>query len=367
MLVEGITNLNLRSKTCKLVALLAVVALIAGVWTSPLFGQAVQNGQNQTQQSSQQQTQQQYAQQQQYIQQQAAQLRQQPPGAALQQAAAVQQPQRPFPELSAKDQKYLEHILDYWQQTSQQVKQYECDFQRFEYDTAFVDYRDPTTNQLAAAMVGVGTIRFAQPDKARYETTELYKFTKPGEEYKKVEGIEALERWITDGKKIYDFDFKDKRIYETEIPVEMRGPQGLDRSPIPFLFGANKSLILNRYWVRVIQPKGAEKEYWLEAYPKRAEDAQNYSRVEIILDEADFLPKGLHMYSPQYDPKKNNFSSRYISFQNRKVNNQLSKIQNFMGVFVRPQLPIGQGWKRVPRMNPGAGKTAGEQPMIKKP
>ena len=171
--------------------------------------------------------------------------------------------------------------------------------------------------------------------------------------------ISHKERWVTDGEYIYDFDFEKKRLYETEIPAEMRGEQGLERSPIPFLFGANKELILNRFWVRVITPPTAKGEYWLEAFPKRAEDAQNYSRIEIILAESDFLPKGLHMYSPQYNPEKNNFASRYFAFENRKMNSGLSGMQNFFGNFVRPTLPIGQGWKRVPRMSPEASQADG--------
>ena len=268
-------------------------------------------------------------------------------------AGVISHPTQPFPDLPAEQQQYLEQVLDYWQQTSNQVKRYECDFHRWEYDSDLVNYRDPQTQQLAAAVKAAGTIRFAGPDKARYETTAAYKFAGPDKEYELIDEEISLERWITDGSHIYEFDFENKKIYETAIPPEMRGPGGLDRSPIPFLFGADKAKILKRYWVRVITPKGTEDEYWLEAFPKRAEDAQNYSRLEIILAKEDFLPKALHMYSPQYDPSKNDFGARHFTFQNRKVNSGIAVVKDFLGVFVRPQLPIGQGWKWVPRMVPG--------------
>jgi hypothetical protein len=116
---------------------------------------------------------------------------------------------------------------------------------------------------------------------------------------------------------------------------------------MPFLFGAKKSQILDRYWVRVI-PQDSETEYYLEAYPKRIDDARLYSKIEIVLAREDFLPKAMHVYSPQYNPAKGNFQSRYFAFNDRSVNDQLSRIQDFFGVFVRPKTDIG--WKRVSRM-----------------
>ena len=273
---------------------------------------------------------------------------------AQQQAAEQRVAARPFPELPEPQEKYLHELLDYWQQNSDLVKQYVCDFQRYEYDTEIVNYRDPQTNQLAAHNVATGQIRYAAPDRGYFETTAVMDFkappTQPGgeAEYRPRETNGPLEKWICDGRNIYEFDFSAKRLYETEIPASMQG-DGLSNSPLPFLFGANKELLLERYWVRVITPEGATNEYWLEAYPKRIDDARNYSKIEIIIAEEDFLPKAMHLYSPQYDPANNNFGSRYFAFGNRRVNDGRSKIQDFLGIFVRPQTPITGGWKRVTR------------------
>ncbi len=274
--------------------------------------------------------------------------------AAEQQAAQQRVAQRPFPELPPEQEKYLHDLLDYWQQSSDQVKQYVCDFQRFEYDTEIVNYRDPATNQLAAHSIGAGQIRYAAPDRGYFETTGIMDFKAPPQaagqdaDYAQRKTNGPLEKWICDGRNIYEFDFAAKRLYETEIPKSMQG-DGLANSPLPFLFGANKALLLDRYWVRVITPEGAINEYWLEAFPKRVEDARHYSKIEIIIAEEDFLPKAMHMYSPQYDPKKNNYGSRYFAFGNRRVNAKSAQLQDFFGIFVRPQTPITGGWKRVTR------------------
>lgn len=273
-------------------------------------------------------------------------------------------PIRPFPELSAEDSAYLGQALDYWQTQSEGIKLYQCTFNRYVYDTALTNYRDPKTQQLSADSVAVGEIRYGKPGKASYETTSLYKFDGPGKEYKAISDNKLREKWVTDGDGVYEFDFAAKRLYETKLPPEMRGEGAIVNSPIPFMFGARKDQILQRYWVRVITPPNAKDEVWLEAWPKRAEDAQNYKKVEIILSMEPFLPKAIHMYLPQYNPQKNNYSSVYISFADQKVNDTLAKLTNWFGNFVRPKLPTFEtGWKRVDRqaMNGGAAGASPNQ------
>ncbi len=272
------------------------------------------------------------------------------------------QPVRPFEQISADEQQHLVTVLDFWQEQSEGISLYECSFNRYVYDTALTNYRDPKTQQLSADSVAVGSIRYGKPGKASYETTSLYKFDGPGKEYKPVTDAKLREKWVTDGAAVYEFDFQAKRLYETKLPPDMRGDGAITNSPIPFMFGARKDQILQRYWVRVITPPGAKDEVWLEAWPKRAEDAQNYLKVEIILSHEPFLPKAVHMYLPQYNPKKNNFSSVYISFADQKVNDRLAKIKDFWGAFVKPSLPkFEAGWKMVPRQQMNA-TAAGAQP-----
>ena len=270
---------------------------------------------------------------------------------AAQNQVAQNQPTQPFPPLAADHLKYIDDLLGIWEQSSSQVKRYTCDYMCWEYDPEFCNWRAPGNNKLAAYMIKSGQIRFSDPDQARFETSALWGFdgppAEPGQDpkYKQRDKEENRERWICDGQAIYEFDFQNQRLYETTIPIQMQG-KGLVNSPLPFLFGAKKEQILDRYWIRVITPQGAVNEYWLEAWPKRREDAQTYQKIELVIAKEDFLPKSLHIYAPNYDPVKNPVS-RAFEFQNRKINSNWSNIQNALGWFVRPTTPIG--WKRVDR------------------
>lgn len=257
-----------------------------------------------------------------------------------------------FP-LSAVDEKRVNEILDYWEYSSLKVEKYKCKFRRFEYDTLICAYRDPQTRVLAAHSVSAGEIRFASPDRARFETARISDFRAPPQkpgglatyEERVNENKDVFERWVCDGETVYDFDFKQKRMYETEIPKNLQG--NVANSPLPFVFGANKKQILERYWVREVTPAGVENEYWLEIHPKRIEDSRIYSRIEVIIAKEDFLPKAMHLYSSQYDPAKGNFASRYFLFENRQVNRQLDTLNDWLGSFIKPRLPLFGGWKKV--------------------
>ena len=203
-------------------------------------------------------------------QQQAARLRaQQEAMAQANQAAAppISMQMPPGFPLPADHAQYVESLLDHWQKVSQQVQMYKCSFRRFEYDTTYVQYRDPQTQMLAAHLVGFGEVRYAAPDRARFETHKLMRFKNPPQtpggnaEYEVVDGYTTgtqtiHERWVCDGKSILDFDFEQKRMYETTIPPQLQG--NIVESPLPFLFGANKQDILRRLLNRLWYQSGVE-------------------------------------------------------------------------------------------------------------
>ena len=97
------------------------------------------------------------------------------------------------------------------------------------------------------------------------------------------------------------------------------------------------------YWIRHITPAGVENAFWLEAYPKRIEDARIYQKMEIIISRDDFLPNSLVLFASNYDSKENP-TKQSFEFANRKVNSHLSAITDFFAFFKRPGTPIG--WKR---------------------
>ena len=285
------------------------------------------------------------------------------------QATAPRSPQLPpgFP-LPADEQQYIEQVLDYWQKTSDKVRHYKCEFLRYDYDTEIVNIRDSRTNQLYAHHQAFGEIRFASPDKARFETTKVYKFAGPPKEqggnatYEPLEGHSMWGRtinecWVCTGQSVFSFDFEQKARYEEKIPPKLQG--NVVESPLPFLFGAKKDDIMKRYWVRYIpkykadaqgQKKLVENEIWLDIYPKRVNDAQSYSKVELILSADDFMPLAIHMYAPNYNPAKNNYSSRYFIFQKRQVNGKWALLQGWANRFVEVNVPLT--WRKVDSLTP---------------
>jgi len=266
------------------------------------------------------------------------------------QAVAAANPVRPEwvnHPLPADHQAYVDQLLAYWEQSSDQVKRYQCTFRRWEYVPEFCNWRDPQTNKLAAYRVGRGTVRFSAPDRGMYEVTELYGFKAPTAEgsppdYQAIEG--NTEKWICDGAAVYQFDYQNKVLYDMPLPPSMQN-EGLRHSPLPFMFGAKADELRERFWIRPLVREGAPNDqYWLEIVPKRAEDARNYQRVELMLSRDPFLPASLHVMAPNYDERTNPTSTVFV-FEDRQINGHLAALQDFMGFFVRPTTPLG--WERV--------------------
>lgn len=268
--------------------------------------------------------------------------------------APVQAPRVPewYATMTPLHHQRVNQLLDYWEKKSGEVKQYKCEYTRYDYDTAFCNWRDPKTNQLAAASIMQGEIRFAAPDQACYETVAVFDFAlndNKEPDYKGRSDASNKEKWICDGKAIHEFDYENKKLYETPIPPELQG-RGLINSPIPFLFGAKKEDVLSRFWVRITTPDEAENEYWLEAVPKKIDDARNYKKLQLVLSRDElFLPIMMQIYAPNYNPKENNMTSRVFEFKNRQKNSKLFRVQTFFNRFVRPTTP--PGFERVKRQS----------------
>lgn len=270
-------------------------------------------------------------------------------------------PQRAPFQISAEHARYLDSVLNYWEKSSSQIKLYECNFTRWQYDPVFARVVDPKTGHLMAKTIASGVIKFAEPDKGLYEVEKQYRLVPPRARGDRPTyapaGEIGLEKWICDGKAVFEFDYPRKRLVERPLPEEMQG-KAIAEGPLPFLFGAKAEQIKERYWVRVITPKDTKDEYWLEVHPKRQEDAARYKKVEVILSKEPFLPKAIHIYDVNYDPRQNPARSSF-AFENRKINpsdylNQLDLLKLFHKEFFRPDTP--GGWeKTVLKFDDGGG------------
>lgn len=248
--------------------------------------------------------------------------------------------QLPFPPLPPEHQKFLDDVLREWERRSKAVERYRCTFKRWEYDPVFGPRETFKT-------FSEGLIKYAAPDKGLFKVEKMVDYqppAKPGEKPSYVPRPgDSGEYWICDGLSVYEHDPKNRQLIQRELPPHMRGTAIAD-GPLPFLFGAEAEKIKRRYWIRPLPlPTGVQGEYWLEAYPKTRQDAASYQKVQVIIDQADFLPKGLVIFDRNFDPYRNPARTTF-TFENREVNWSVAW-QIFTREFYEPKVPFG--WKKV--------------------
>jgi TIGR03009 family protein len=259
-------------------------------------------------------------------------------------------PQQPaWIPLPPDHDKWINNVLAFWEARSNKIKAMSCEFSRWEYDPT-----NGPPNPEWAKTIASGIIKYAQPDKGKYQVTKLAQYAgppdKPGEQPKyDSQDPSFAEHWISDGQRVFEFDARGKRVFERELPPEMQGKAIAD-GPLPFMFGARAETIKARYWVRGL-PQGGNGKYWLEAVPKSIADARNFKAVTIVLDEKTYLPELLEVLSPNFDAKTNPTRSTYQFSSHSVVDNQLNPAEliramnPFKTEFYAPTTP--RGWTRI--------------------
>ena len=258
-------------------------------------------------------------------------------------APTVKRPQPPpWVPLPPAHAKAVDDILRYWEQRTNKITRYRCQYKRYEYDPVFGP-QDPNKFRVFAR----GTIQYAAPDKGLYQDQEVWLFTKTKEHpegtYSKQKNLHMAEHWVCDGKSIFQFDYGHKKLVEFQLPPEVQG-NAIRHGPLPFVFGAKADDIKRRFWVRVITPadrtKGENPEYWLEALPKTQEDAAEYRAIHLIIDQKEFLPKAMIMFG------RVNGKRKLLEFHEREVNFSVlaEKLNLFHRQFYEPKTP--GGWTR---------------------
>lgn len=262
---------------------------------------------------------------------------QQPNGTRIANASQprVQRPQGApdwFP-LHPALQQHTDDVLKFWEHHSGKVDRYRCDFKRWEYDRQNFDRVHFQTYSL-------GRIMYAKPDKGLFEVTELQQGQRQedGEIAYAKQPAAEFEKWICDGRTIFEFDHRNKQLIARDLPPEMQGAQIVE-GPLPFLFGAKKAQIEARYWVRINPDK--KDVFWLEAVPKHREDAANFQKIDIVIpDDKKFLPKAIILHHRGGTQTTFEFTNRETDW-----NETLEKLAIWNRAFFNPATPIG--WKRV--------------------
>lgn len=275
--------------------------------------------------------------------------------------AAGVAPNPPFPPLAPQLQQYLDQVLSVWQQETSKIERLRCEFNRFQYD--------PALNASGHYSVASGELKYMSPDKGLFRIDDLRFFVgmdannKPMFEVNK--RSEFGEYWICDGVYVQILDRNEKKCTKIELPPNMRGKQ-IYMSPLPFLFGVNAVEIKSRFWLQPLElPAGRNNEVWIEAWPKTSADAQNYSRVQVVLDASEVLPKGLIVFLPNSRPGAE--TKEIYDFVKREKNP--ISLNPFSQGFIPERLP--KDWKVIVEpfqaQPPAQPAAPGAQPRVAQP
>lgn len=242
-------------------------------------------------------------------------------------------------KLPPAHQEYLQKLLVYWEFKSKQVNKFRCDFERWEFDLQFGPKGE--RNEPIAATYATGTLKYERPDKGSFKVEQLGFYTPPkqpgGQATYDARPNEFGDHWVCDGKSVFEYLPVQKILREAQLPPEMQG-RAIANGPLPFMFGAEAEMLQRRYAMRVITPKEAKNEYWIEAWPRTRTDAENFRFVEVIISAEDYLPEAMQMHHP-------NGNRTVFKFKERKVNGALDEVLPFWNrAFIKPELP--SGWKR---------------------
>lgn len=251
-----------------------------------------------------------------------------------------QQPPAPPFQLTPQEQAAVDRVLDVWEQRSAQVKTFECQFARFEYNKVFGPADKPIREDR-------GELKFASPDKGLF----------------RIDGQQP-EQWICDGKSIFQFDYQNKKIIEHKLPPQMQGAAIAD-GPIPFLFGAKAQTLKERYFLKIVtRAENANKEVWILAYPRRQQEKENFDHAQVILSLETMLPTAIQLIQV---PDKNWMS---YAFGAPRVNpiDPLKRMDPFKMFSHDPFRPVapGRDWTHVVEEPPRQANNGGNPPQLQR-
>jgi TIGR03009 family protein len=199
-----------------------------------------------------------------------------------------------WPSSDVGQQDDLDKILDAWEKKNGQIKTFKCTFNRWQYDPVFFTTRPGEPEQ--AKQTSQGEIKYSAPDKGLLRETGGDTWSiNPTSHKPEQKKLEALEHWACDGKQVYKVDYQQRTVEEIPIPPELQG-QGITQGPLPFVFGAKAAELKARYYIRLTTPADAKGQAWLEIRPKNRRDAENFSKVNLILRTNDMFPQAIEIY-----------------------------------------------------------------------
>ncbi len=221
-------------------------------------------------------------------------------------------PRAPF-QLTEQQFRQMYGVLQAWEAESSKVETFAADLTIWENDVVF-----------GKQTVRRGSIKYKTPDSGLYEVEDP--------------AGARNEKWVCNGKSIYEFRFNEKQLKEYVLPPEMQG-KAISQSPLPFVFGAKAEELLKRYFMRLVTPTKAEQtQIWIEAYPRMQAQASSFKRATIILQRSDLMPYAVEFYFPN--------GNRTVQQFDKTVINSRNVLNEFLtGDPFNPRTPFG--WEKV--------------------
>jgi len=260
-------------------------------------------------------------------------------------------------QIGQREAEFIDKVLGYWHHKTNQIDRFRCMIKRWEY-TQFAP-KDPNTGKPVYTAYAEGELRYVKPDKAQLMLPKVLYYT-PGRKENEPAAYLARpndpgERWICDGKSIWEYDGRKKQVIERTLPPHLQG-KSIGDGPLPFFFGAEPESLKRRFWFKVVTPEDAQKrgEYWLKAKPKTRRDAANYEQILIILDGKDFLQSWIQVHLPGGKERT------VYEFSKRESNSIKFRV---WPQFMAPNVP--SGWTKVVDRGPTAppsGRPAAASP-----
>jgi TIGR03009 family protein len=210
-------------------------------------------------------------------------------------------------------------------------------------------------------VIDKGVLQYAKPDKGLFRIDNRQTLSKKGPTPEYRPSDKFGDYWVCDGEYLHIRDRNELKALKIQLPPNQRH-NGIHNSPLPFLFGVKAEEIKTRYWIRPVAPPAGSQDVWLEAWPKQLDDAGNYSRVQVVLDANEVLPKALIVFLPNWEPQSPH--REVLEFTDRKQDWNLvdaMKQKLFMKDFIDTNLP--STWQVIvePYMDPQETQQATSQ------
>lgn len=225
----------------------------------------------------------------------------------------------PF-ELTPEEMENLNTFLAKWENFSKDIKRVSCEVHVREFDGG-VFHQDRKTPMAHTW----GIFRFIFPNKLFYHVRGEFVYLgngpngEPKSEWKPSSNETKI---VYDGKSFTQYDYKKKVATVFPIPEEEQNQDLSLDGPFPLFFIANADRLKEKFYLKIVTPAEAvSRDVWIEAYPRYADDAQEYQKLILLMRLTDLQPYFLRKMNP------NGKSHSDLEFQNVAINKGLWNIE----------------------------------------